>query len=163
MLSIILGIQDACTLTFPTILHAVQSPCLHIKLCPCCQLYSMQFRALCLDISCANVINMTGDLVVMFSAALTADGTVWTWGSNTDCQLGRPAQEGSASDPNCPRAVAGPEAAHTGTTYTSLYSLILETGNKNVSRRHNGSLCTQKQPETSDTLLHENSAPTAAC
>ncbi|KAL0021375.1 hypothetical protein WJX77_009849 [Trebouxia sp. C0004] len=46
----------------------------------------------------------------LHSAALTADGTVWTWGSNTDCQLGRPLQQDSASDHTCPRAVAGPEA-----------------------------------------------------
>ena len=88
----------------PTLLHAVQSPCL--------------------DISCATVTNMTGNTVVLFSAALTADGTVWTWGSNTDCQLGRPLQEGSASDPNCPRAVAGPGAAHTGAmSCTPLYTV----------------------------------------
>ena len=52
--------------------------------------------------------------VLLFSAAMTADGTVWTWGSNTDCQLGRPVQQDSASDHSCPRAVAGPEAPLAG-------------------------------------------------
>ena len=52
------------------------------------------------------------------SIALTDDGSVWTWGSNTDSQLGCPDQayvpDQAASPQPQMRAVAGPQASCSG-------------------------------------------------
>lgn len=53
-------------------------------------------------------------MVHVLSAVLTSDGSVWTWGSNTDCQLGRALDAASAVHESCPKAVAGPAAVHHG-------------------------------------------------
>ena len=50
-------------------------------------------------------------LAFVSSAALTADGTVWTWGSNADCQLGLLNPAPSTDESSEPQPVAGPAAA----------------------------------------------------
>ena len=55
-------------------------------------------------------------LLLHLSTALTDDGSVWTWGSNTDSQLGWPSQacdQGSSPQTQI-RAVAGPQASCSG-------------------------------------------------
>lgn len=62
---------------------------------------------------------ITNDMLwLALSVALTDDGSVWTWGSNTDSQLGWPNHACPPDQANSPqthmRAVAGPQASCSG-------------------------------------------------
>lgn len=65
--------------------------------------------------------------VLHLSIALTDDGSVWTWGSNTDSQLGWPSQacapEQGSSPQSQMRAVAGPQVFCPGASFTSCLSI----------------------------------------